>query len=58
MTAVEEAKEQLEDFLLLSNPKIINEVRRAKLDHQKDRVGSWMALKQRYGVSSHSHRDL
>ena len=50
MTAVEDAKEHLEDFLILSNPKIMSEVRRAKLDYQKGRVGSWTALKKRYGV--------
>jgi len=50
MTAVEDAKEHLENFLILSNPKIMGEVRRAKLDYQKGRVGSWTALKKRYGV--------
>lgn len=48
--AADNARESLEDFLLLSNPKIMSEVRRAKLDYQKGRVVSWTALKQRYGV--------
>lgn len=58
MTAVVEAKEHIEDFLMLSNKKVVAELHRAKLDMIKGRVGSWHALKARYGVSSHSHRDI
>ena len=48
--AADTAREYLEDFLILSNSKIMSEVRLAKLDYQKRRVGSWTALKKRYGV--------
>lgn len=58
MTAVEEAREHIEDFLLLSNKKIATELQRARLDHAKGKVGSWTVLKQRYGVSPHSNSDI
>ena len=58
LNAVEDAKEHLEDFLLLSNKKVVSELQQARLDYVKGRVGSWQALKTRYGVSSHSHRDI
>ncbi|MDO8594671.1 MAG: hypothetical protein Q7R93_04125 [bacterium] len=58
MNAVEDAKEHLEDFLMLSNKKVVSELERARLDHLKGRVGNWQTLKARYGVSSHSHRDI
>ncbi len=58
MTAIEEAKEHIEDFLMLSNKKIVAELNRAKLDQVKGRVQSWQVLKTRYGVSSHSHRNV
>lgn len=58
MTAVEEAKKHLEDFLLLSNKKVITELHRAKLDYIKGRVGNWQSLKARYGVSPHSHSNI
>lgn len=48
--AADNAREHLEDFLILSNPKIMSEVRRARLDQLQGRVGSWTALKKRYGV--------
>lgn len=50
MGAVEDAQEHIEDFLMLSNKKIAVEVQRARLDHQKGKVGSWTMLKKEYGV--------
>lgn len=58
MNAVEDAKEHLEDFLMLSDKKVVSELERAKLDYVKGRVGNWQTLKARYGVSSHSHRNI
>ena len=48
--AADNARDSLEDFLTLSNPKIMGEVRRAQLDYKHGRVVSWTALKKRYGV--------
>ncbi|MDO8590674.1 MAG: hypothetical protein Q7R65_01710 [bacterium] len=50
MSAVEDAQEHIEDFLLLSNKKVITDVRRARLEHQKGKVSSWHSLKTRYGI--------
>jgi len=58
MTAVEDAKEHLEDFLTFSNKKVVSELQRARMDHIKGKVGNWQMLKARYGVSSHSHRNI
>ncbi len=58
IVAVEDAKEHLEDFLMLSDKKVVAELHRARLDQLKRRGGSWQTLKARYEVSSHSHRDI
>lgn len=58
MTAVEEAREHIEDFLMLSNKKVAAELQHARLDQVKGRVGSWQGLKTRYGVSSYSHHNI
>lgn len=50
MSVVEDAQEHIEDFLLLSNKKIATDIKRARLEHQKGKVGSWHVLKTRYGI--------
>lgn len=50
MAVMEDAQEHIEDFLLLSNKEIISDLKRARLEHQKGKVGSWRVLKTRYGV--------
>ena len=44
------AHEQLEDYFILSDKKIITDIARERLDHQKGRVDNWRAIKNRYGV--------
>jgi len=58
MNAVEDARENIEDFLMLSDKKLMAELQRARLDSIKGKVGDWRALKIRYGVSNHSNRNI
>ena len=50
MTVFNEVQEQIENHLIFSNKKIVGDLRRARTEHQKGKVGDWRTLKTKYGI--------